>query len=140
DLKAIEKFVTDCDFVTLENEFVAASTLLNLPLLLQKKIFPSPSAYALIENKIDQKKLFERLKIPLTPWRTIQNKNELQDFAQKWGYPLVLKVSKGGYDGYGNYTINSAADLIPALQHFADSSGLLVEKKLKLKYELAQVV
>jgi acetyl-CoA carboxylase biotin carboxylase subunit len=61
-------------------------------------IGPSPSAIALMGDKISAKKLMGAQNIPLVPGSlgALSDPRELQAMAQELGYPLILKACAGG--------------------------------------------
>ncbi len=76
DETKIIAFANDCDFITLENEFISAKSLSKIQLQSGTPIFPSPSAYQKIETKPAQKKLMEELEIPVAPYRVVKSWKE----------------------------------------------------------------
>lgn len=133
------EFAKTCDVVTLENEFISSEILHEVQEKSGTPIFPSPKSFALIENKLIEKQTFENAGIPVTPYKLVKNEADLQDFANKYGWPYLLKSSKGGYDGYGNAT---ARDLESALAGFKKLGGnvghdILAEAFVPFTKELA---
>ncbi len=114
------KFARSCDVLTLENEFINSEILKEVQSESGTPIYPSPESFALIENKLIEKQTFEKAGIPVTPYALVQNEAELESFGDKHGWPFMLKSSKGGYDGYGNETVN---DLNEALEGFKKLGG-----------------
>ncbi len=99
------EFAKKCDVVTLENEFISSDLLKEVQERSGTPIFPSPDSFALIENKLIEKQTFEAAGIPVTPYRLVQSVEDLEAFGNEYGWPYLLKSSKGGYDGYGNVTV-----------------------------------
>jgi 5-(carboxyamino)imidazole ribonucleotide synthase len=99
------EFAKDCDVITLENEFISSEILKEVQEKSGTPIFPSPESFALIENKLIEKQTFESAGIPVTPYQLVRDENDLREFGDDYGWPYLLKSSKGGYDGYGNETV-----------------------------------
>ncbi|MFV1884235.1 MAG: 5-(carboxyamino)imidazole ribonucleotide synthase [Balneola sp.] len=95
-------FAKECDVVTLENEFISSDLLKQVQEKSGTPIFPSPESFALIENKLIEKQTFEAAGIPVTPYKLVRSEQDMTEFAEEYGWPFMLKSSKGGYDGYGN--------------------------------------
>lgn len=132
-------FAKECDVVTLENEFISSEILKEVQERSGTPIFPSPESFALIENKLIEKQTFEQAGIPVTPYKLVKNEKELQAFGDEYGWPYLLKSSKGGYDGYGNAT---AKDLNSAQAGFEKLGGnvghdILAEAFVPFTKELA---
>ena len=133
------EFAKECDVVTLENEFISSDILKEVQEKSGTPIYPSPDSFALIENKLIEKQTFESAGIPVTPYRLVENESDLKQFGDDHGWPYMLKSSKGGYDGYGNETVN---DLDEAKQAFSNLGGdkgqdILAEAFVDFTKELA---
>jgi len=113
-------FAKDCDIITLENEFISSAILKEVQEKSGTPIFPSPDSFALIENKLIEKQTFEDAGIPVTPYQLVRSEDDLKEFGEDYGWPYLLKSSKGGYDGYGNETVK---DLKSAKQAFEKLGG-----------------
>ncbi len=139
DVKAMTEFAQRCDVLTLENEFIESSVLKQVQINSGTPIYPSPEGFAKIENKIVEKQSFEEAGIPVTPYKQIQGREDLKDFGRQYGWPFVLKSSKGGYDGYGNATVsdlNEAADMFTKLGG-QNGHDILAEAFIDFSHELA---
>ncbi|MDI6402303.1 5-(carboxyamino)imidazole ribonucleotide synthase, partial [Balneolaceae bacterium ANBcel3] len=139
DETSLLNFMSACDVVTLENEFLDGSLLHKIESLSKTPIFPSPDSFLLLETKWLEKETFRKAGIPVTPYEKITSIDELNSFALNNGYPFVLKSSKGGYDGYGNKTIRSADDHAEAFSSLGGASGheLIAEAFIPFEKELA---
>ncbi len=135
----LSKFATECDVVTLENEFIDSSILRKAQKQSGTNIFPSPDTFSLIENKLIEKQTFEDAGIPVTPYKLIKNVSDLKEFGQTHGWPYVLKSSKGGYDGYGNETVQNIKEAKEAFDNLGghDSHDIVAEAFINFTHELA---
>ncbi len=115
------EFARSCDVITLENEFISSEILQEVQDKSGTPIYPSPRSFALIENKLIEKQTFENAGIPVTPYRLVKNEADLIAFGAEFGWPYLLKSSKGGYDGYGN---SKATNLESAIKGFQDLGGV----------------
>ncbi len=132
-------FAKTCDVVTLENEFIGSDILKEVQERSGTPIFPSPDSFALIENKLIEKQTFEAADIPVTPYKLVQSEKDMIAFGDEYGWPFMLKSSKGGYDGYGNAI---AKDLETAKKGFDKLGGakghdILAEAFVPFTKELA---
>lgn len=138
DLDAILKFTETCDIVTLENEFIDQHILDAIDSHSPNKLFPTSKTFRHIGDKISEKESFMRAGIKVTPFMPVSSVMEVLDFTKHHGFPVVLKSSKGGYDGYGNITIKSASELE---EKFSKLKGdLLVEAFIPYQKELAIMI
>lgn len=132
-------FSKSCDVVTLENEFIASSILRKAQEQSGTNIYPSPDTFVKIENKLIEKRTFENAGISVTPYKLVKTVSDLKAFGQNYGWPYVLKSSKGGYDGYGNETV---ADIEEAKEAFNKLGGnnnhdIVAEAFVDFTHELA---
>lgn len=139
DVESMIEFAEFCDVITLENEFIDSEVLKELVQRTGTPLWPSPESFALIENKRIEKETFEGAGIPVTPYKTVQNEKDLAGFGEKYGWPYLLKSSKGGYDGYGNKTVRSLDESLQAFQELGGFEGreILAEGFVEFTHELA---
>lgn len=132
-------FAKSCDVLTLENEFISSEILKKAQENSGTPIYPSPHSFALIENKLIEKQTFEKAGIPVTPYALVENKNDLENFGQRHGWPYPLKSSKGGYDGYGNETVGSPDEAREAFENLGGTEGhdIVAEAFVDFSHELA---
>lgn len=138
--EAAVAFARTVDLVTLENEFInpkalAAIEQAGIPLL------PSMVSVELIQDKWRQKKALADAGIPVTPFKAVDTPEDVMRFADKHGWPVVLKRRHLGYDGKGNATVRSAEDLPRAWEALLiNEDGLYAEVFCPFERELAIMV
>ena len=132
-------FAKECDVITLENEFISSNILKEVEEKSGTPIFPSPSSFALIENKLIEKQTFENAGIPVTPYKLVESEEDLEEFGSKHNWPYLLKSSKGGYDGYGNETVRDFESAKKAFDKLGGNKGrdILAEAFVPFTKELA---
>ncbi|MDX1670702.1 MAG: 5-(carboxyamino)imidazole ribonucleotide synthase [Balneolaceae bacterium] len=132
-------FAESCDLLTLENEFISSEILRKTQRQSGVPIYPSPDSFAMIENKMIEKQTFEEAGIPVTPYERIENKADLGRFGDRYGWPYLLKSSKGGYDGYGNETVGNREEADKAFVKLGGEAGheLIAEAYVDFTHELA---
>jgi 5-(carboxyamino)imidazole ribonucleotide synthase len=135
----LTKFAKTCDVLTLENEFIDSEILAEVQNDSGTPIYPSPKSFSLIENKLIEKQTFENAGIPVTPYAPINNTDDINHFAREYGFPFVLKSSKGGYDGYGNETVADLSEARTAFKNLGGEKGhhILAEAFVDFTKELA---
>ena len=52
---------------------------------------------------------------------SVSSKAELKAASEKLGLPLVLKTSRGGYDGKGQFVVKTEADITEAWKALGDA-------------------
>lgn len=132
DEKKLEELVEKSDVATYDIEHIATEPLKRL----QDKgysILPSPYLLEVIQDKLAQKEILKKAGIPVARFTKIEQVN-IDEF-KKFGFPLVQKTRKGGYDGRGVAVIRSEEDMAKAL--YNDS---YVEELVDIEKELAVMV
>ncbi len=105
DESALTQFASGLGVVTYEFENVPVETARYLEKFVP--VYPPPLALEKAQDRFFEKSLFCKLGIP-TPRFTVKfTKEEIEDI----GYPAVLKTRRLGYDGKGQITVSSSAEL-----------------------------
>ena len=126
-----------CDFVTLENEFVDAAALRYA----EERgaiVRPGSATMATVQDKYLQKTAFAQAGLPVPAFAAVASPAEVVAFANQHGWPVVLKKRRNGYDGKGNATVRSSNELDTAWTKLG-ASGLYVEAFCPFERELAIV-
>lgn len=139
DVDSMLEFAKACDVITLENEFIDSAILSELQERSGTPIYPSPKSFSLIENKLIEKQTFENAGIPVTPYKIVKSKEDLNEFGEQHGWPYLLKSSKGGYDGYGNETVRNIDGALEAFENLGGTENreILAEAFVDFTHELA---
>lgn len=132
DPERIRELAEMCDVTTYDIEHIHTETLKTLAEE-GYRVVPSPMLLDLIQDKLSQKELFEKHGLP-TP-RFVQMDRPDADLMAEFGYPLVQKARRGGYDGRG-VMIHRGPDDFP--NSLPDAS--LIEEAVDLEKELAVMV
>ena len=84
---------------------------------------PSPEAIAAMGSKTGSRRLMEKAGVPVVPGTpgAARGAAELEEFAKKAGYPILLKASAGG-GGKGMRRVDDAADLPAAFARVASEA------------------
>jgi 5-(carboxyamino)imidazole ribonucleotide synthase len=144
DEKALESFLKQCDVVTFESEFLNASLLEKLSLDTQTPIFPHPRLMGELQDRLSQKRLLEKYKIPTAPWGVVDTWSDIEALTESLssvGREIVLKQRRFGYDGYGTFFVNPKKDfsLWEQIQS-KTKEGFIAESKIPFKRELALIL
>lgn len=138
DLQTLRDFAKDKDVVTFDHEHVPnehLTTLINEGVNIQ----PRPAALIHAQDKLVMRAAIERLGLPNPAWAKVESVQELVDFGEQIGWPIVLKTPRGGYDGKGVRILQDAQQARDAADWFAHGA-LLAEDKVDFSRELSAMV
>lgn len=141
DLDQLAAFADLADIVTLENEFVDSQLLA----WLEERgaiVYPSSYTLALVQDKLRQKERLAASGLPVPDFAAVTTPEEVEHWGDIWGWPLVLKARRDGYDGHGNATICEVAAITDAWYGLGGDKGrtLYVERFVHFSAELAVMV
>ena len=130
DNEKLEQLVQETDVTTFELEHVDTSVLKEL-YDNGHIIHPSPYVIELIQNKYEQKKLLDERGIPVPKYKNVESDEDLKSF----GFPVIQKAKKEGYDGKGVQMLKSASDLDSVLK-----TESFIEELVDIDKELAIMI
>ncbi len=134
DQNKINELIKKVDVITYEFENIPYETLHEINK--SKQVLPKPSVNRIIQHRLAEKDFINKLNIRTTQYISIEKKSDidvLQDML-----PGLLKTTTLGYDGKGQYLINSTDDLKELNIDF--SNGYILEKMVKLKKEISIII
>lgn len=131
DADALRSLVTGASVLTFEHEHIPAPVLASL----QGTIPIEPRAEALLyaQDKLAMRERLSELGIPCPRWAKVEDEKALTAFAEKIGFPLVVKTPRGGYDGHGVRLVNSASEVAD----WFTSGPLLAEERVSYTCEVS---
>jgi 5-(carboxyamino)imidazole ribonucleotide synthase len=74
-------------------------------------VFPPPRALEVSQDRLDEKRFFTALGIPTPKYAAVSSREELEAASLEVGLPAVLKTRRFGYDGKGQWNLDSKDDL-----------------------------
>jgi 5-(carboxyamino)imidazole ribonucleotide synthase len=122
------------DVLTFDWENISGSAL--APLAKLVAIRPSAAALQVSQDRLLEKALFARLKIPVAAHAAVDDLDGLRRAMQGLGAPGVLKTRRMGYDGKGQFMLQQAADIDAAWAQLG-APGLIYEKFQRFSRELS---
>ncbi len=125
DPALLQELASQSDVVTFDWENISGAAL--APLEKLAAIRPPRQALEISQDRLHEKALFSRLKIPVAAHAAVDSPDDLRRAARKLGIPGILKTRRMGYDGKGQFVIRSAADLDDAWARLG-GPGLIYEK------------
>ena len=133
DKDSLDRLINECDIVTIDFENVPSEALKYL----ENKVSVYPSSYAveICQDRLKEKKIFNKHNIPTTEFHTVNSISDLSLAISILGTDSILKSRRLGYDGKNQITIN---------EHSAEEAWLLsgeaeaiLEKKVDFKTEVS---
>ena len=140
DVQAVLGFAGGCDVVTFEHEHVPAVTLDAL-VAAGVPVRPGPGALLYAQDKAEMRAKLSGLGLPCPAWATIAGPADAARFGAEVGWPIVLKATRGGYDGRGVWVVEDLAAATRVIEYAAERDvALLAEAMVPFVRELAAQV
>ena len=129
-------FSGGCDVVTFDHEHVPEPHLIALEQA-GLKVRPGPGALRYAQDKRAMRERLAGLGIACPRSATVASLDDVLDFTDGSGWPVVLKAVTGGYDGKGVWVCGSPDEAAVVFAHGLD---LLAEEYVAFDRELAVLV
>lgn len=100
DLDAMRHLVRGADVLTFEHEHIPNDTLAALANE-GVNIQPNAQALAAAQDKIHMRRVLSEAGVPCPKWTSATTADEVRAFGDDAGWPIIVKVPTGGYDGRG---------------------------------------
>ncbi|PHX60312.1 MAG: 5-(carboxyamino)imidazole ribonucleotide synthase [Actinobacteria bacterium] len=140
DIEALLAFAEGCEVVTFDHEHVPPAYLEQLEAL-GVAVRPGPAALFHAQDKIHMRQSLTDIGVRCPRWRVVSALDHLTEFAAEVNWPVVLKTSRGGYDGRGVWVIKSAEQAAEVLAiPLAAGAQWLVEEHIDFIQELSAQV
>jgi 5-(carboxyamino)imidazole ribonucleotide synthase len=125
-----------CDAVTFDHEHVPGERLAALEAA-SVPIRPGRAALRYAQDKLAMRQHLIEAGVACPRFAPVTGLADVTDFAERCGWPVVLKAIRGGYDGKGVWVCESAAQVAEVLAH---DIALLAEEYVPFTAELAALV
>jgi 5-(carboxyamino)imidazole ribonucleotide synthase len=137
DEQALDYLARTCDVITTEFENVPAETMRRLAT--GRPVFPSANVLEIAQNRNREKAFASQAGLTPAPSHPILNEGDLEAAIRITGLPAVLKTATLGYDGKGQYVVDSVEQAQQALRA---SGGVecVLERMIDLKKEISVIV
>ncbi|EPH95301.1 phosphoribosylaminoimidazole carboxylase, ATPase subunit [Enterococcus sp. DIV0213j] len=123
DMFALEELARRTEVITYEFENVSVEALNGI--LSRADVPQGTDLLAITQDRLLEKSFLESNNIVIAPYSTIVSPTDIQDAIDGIGYPCVLKTTRGGYDGKGQYVLYSRADLAPSMDLLREGTCVL---------------
>jgi 5-(carboxyamino)imidazole ribonucleotide synthase len=136
DAARLGELASRSDVLTFDWENISGSAL--KPLEKITKVRPPRAALEVSQDRLAEKALFAKLKIPVAAHAAVESEPELLAATKKIGLPGVLKTRRLGYDGKGQFVLRDSAQIGEAWAAIG-AAGLIYEKYQAFSREVSLV-
>ncbi len=133
DKEKIKKFLKNIDIATYEFENIPIDFLKSIEK--EKPVIPNPSINKIAQNRKLEKTFVNELGIKTTDWVYVKSAEDIKKNQNL--LPAILKSNTMGYDGKGQYVLNSLDDV---KKDWCFTADYILEKKVNLKKEISVVI
>lgn len=120
----VASFADRVDGVTIETENVSFEGLKQLERHLP--VHPGPEVVAIAQDRLNEKLALQEAGVPTAPFHSVKNEQDLRQAVEKIGFPLILKTTRGGYDGKGQAWINTPEETDDAFRSLGEGTSALI--------------
>ena len=140
DIDALLRVTDGCQVVTFDHEHVPPQHLEQLEAA-GVAVRPGPSALFHAQDKVHMRQALSDLGAPCPRWRVAESLADVEGLAEETGWPVVLKTSRGGYDGRGVWVVADADEAAAVLaQPLGAGARWLAEERIDFVQELSAQV
>ncbi|WP_228500424.1 5-(carboxyamino)imidazole ribonucleotide synthase [Nocardioides agariphilus] len=136
DLRTLTEVTAGCEVVTFDHEHVPTAHLEALAMA-GVACRPGPAALVHAQDKAVMRARLAELAAPCPRNAVVTSTDDVEAF----GFPCVLKTTRGGYDGKGVWVVRSADDCLEPFAVAQESGvGLIAEELIDFRRELSALV
>jgi 5-(carboxyamino)imidazole ribonucleotide synthase len=141
DLATLRRVADGCSVVTFDHEHVPTEHLRALTAE-GHACRPGPEALVHAQDKAVMRARLTALGVPCPAHGVVADETAVSAFAERvGGFPVVLKTTRGGYDGKGVWVVGSAEESTPAFEAArAGGVEILAEELVRFRRELSALV
>lgn len=136
DAAAAEELARHCDVVTLEIEQISVDALAAAQR--HAPVRPGPGPLAIIQDRSRQKRWLRNRRHPLGDYVDVAGADDIRKAVTAFG-PVIVKATRGGYDGRSQVRVSSADSADDAWRALGERPAV-AEQVLELKLELSVMV
>jgi 5-(carboxyamino)imidazole ribonucleotide synthase len=141
DEESLAEFFRESDVFTYEFENVESAGIAKFENT--KPILPSVSVLQTTQDRLKEKQFLRSNSLPHAAFLEITSVSALRQGVKHFGFPCVLKSTRGGYDGKGQVFIGNENDLEKAAQWIEKAGAefhTVLEEALDLALEVSCIV
>jgi 5-(carboxyamino)imidazole ribonucleotide synthase len=137
DINALRQLLDASDVTTYEFENVSAEAVADLAE--HGNLPQGPRPVAITQHRLLEKDAINDAGYATAPYAPARSPEELKAALAEIGYPAILKTTRGGYDGKGQWALHSDVDLEHALEVVANAECVL-EGFVDFSKEMSMIV
>ncbi len=137
DPQTIERLARMSDVLTYEIELADPDVLARVSDNEEIPVHPDPDTLRLIQDKLVQNRALADAGIPVPSFRKVDDRDDLIAAIDDFGYPVMVKARRGGYDGRGNFRVESDTDVDWAIEEAP--GAMLVEDVVDFDREISVI-
>lgn len=137
DVEKLTELANQVDVITYEFENVDVEAINQIA-----TVVPVPQGsdlLAISQDRLLEKAYLEEQGIVIAPYARISHPSDVANSVEQLGFPAVLKTTRGGYDGKGQFVIYDQSDIAPALNLLRKSTCVL-EAMISFEKEISIIV
>ena len=139
DPATVVAFAGRCDVVTFDHEHVP-TTLLHALQDRGALVRPGPEALVHAQDKVVMRRRLAAHGIPVPTFEVVDDPAHLVAFADRTGWPVIAKTSRGGYDGKGVWKVDDPSGAGDPFVGLAEGVQILAEEYVPFTRELSALV
>ena len=141
DLAELRRFTTRCQVITFDHEHVPTKHLRALDV----EARPGPDALQYAQDKACMRERMGDLGVPCPAYVVCGSADDAVAFGERQGWPIILKTSRGGYDGKGVWKIESPDEVADVFANKPETSAgeqvrIVAEEFIDFTRELSAIV
>lgn len=141
DLADLQRFTQRCQVITFDHEHVPTKHLHALDV----EVRPGPDALQYAQDKAAMRERMGELDVPCPAYVVCESADDAVAFGDSQGWPIILKTSRGGYDGKGVWKIESPDEVAEVFANKPETSAgeqvrIVAEEFIDFTRELSAIV
>lgn len=138
DLDGARKLAEMCDVLTYEFENIDAYTANWLE---ENLYLPQGSRLlSITQDRVKEKETVSQFNCPVVPYEVVHSLEDLKAGVENLGMPSVLKTTRGGYDGKGQFVIREETHIQTAWDELDGRGPFVLEKWIPFDKEISVIV
>ena len=126
DLHALREFAAGCDVITYEREDLPVDAL--RAATIDTPFLPELGVLEIAQDRILEKQFITRSGLPCVRHRIVGADERLDAACAAFGFPVIAKTTRGGYDGKGQFLLHDGAQASAAEQMVVGARWVLEER------------
>ena len=140
DEAALTELAEKSDLLTYEFENVDQDVLARVQKRTGVLVPQGVKLLTVTSNRINEKNFLRTHGLPTTDFAKVASPAELKVAVKELGFPAILKTVSGGYDGHGQWDINSEQDVKNLLEKWPKNMLAILEKRVDFVKEISVMV